>query len=116
MWTKVNGVLEEEYAFFLNDDQSFAPKKTVSVDIHRNPASWWDEDCQEVLKDREAAFLMILMELDDIEKLSDHIVYNRIDADAQRTLKTKKKAKFRKFAQSLNMKADLSMCGIRPKL
>ena len=72
-------------------------KKKVSDQKYRNPVSWWDEECQAIKQKRKAAFL----NWDKTKEFSDLIEYKRISALAKKFFKTKKKASYITYAETL---------------
>lgn len=97
----------QKYDFFINTIiQAVArhtPKKRkFNKKNHRNPAAWWDLNCDSIKRLRQAAF----KKWEVTNDINDYIEYKRNRAIARKTFKTKKKEWFHKFAGSLDVKTN----------
>lgn len=63
-----------------------------------NPKSWWDCECDEVIKERKTK----LAQFKQTKELQDFINYKKARAYARKTINAKKKEDFIKFIQSIN--------------
>lgn len=79
------------------------PKKSsVDPKSYKNPAGWWDNECDSVKKSRNEAFKAWAKS----KLLVDFIEYKRLKAIALRTFKIKKKNYFVKFSEKINLHTD----------
>ena len=77
-------------------------KKNVSPNMHRNPVSWWDEECNDLKEKRKRA----LSKWKDSLDLQDLIDYKRMIALCRNTFKMKRKEKFKDFTNTVNFSTD----------
>lgn len=70
----------------------------MKKEIHRNPVSWWDPECDKAKRLRKASFKKYQF----TDKLKDHIDYKKHIAVAKKTFNEKKKKYYRKFASQIN--------------
>lgn len=120
----MNDHLEKEYAHFLTleYDQLSASKKydkfteivtnaiithtpikkNVNNKIHRNPVSWWDEECDKVKRLRKCTFLKWM----HTKNLNDYIDYKKHCAIANKTFKVKRRNNYKLFAQNIDIRKN----------
>ena len=67
--------------------KSTPTKKSVNRHVHINPVPWWDSDCERIKRQRKAAFKKWRFSND----LPDYITYKKLNAEAIKTFKLKKK-------------------------
>lgn len=70
----------------------------------RNPVPWWDEECNRVKRLRKAAY----KKWNFSKTQGNRIDYNRYNCLAVKTYRNKKKAYFKKFAETLDFNSNLS--------
>ncbi|XP_076235116.1 uncharacterized protein LOC143179689 [Calliopsis andreniformis] len=99
-----------KYEFFIScvtkAVQSASPSNrgTTRLATRRNPAPWWDSDCEKAKRLCRAS----LKKWEHSDELGDLINYKKHVALARKTFKNKKKACFRKFAKSINIHTNPS--------
>lgn len=96
-----------KYEYFINQVTEaitgYTPKKKiVNLKFHRNPVHWWDEECSEVKKQRNAAFKV----WEKTKNLEDLIEYKRLLALSKKTFKKKKRESYIKFTTTINLLTD----------
>lgn len=123
-WEQVTKKLEKDYDKFLNYEydalspldkydffiktikdaivQHTPKKRIVNPKNHRNPAAWWDPDCDRIKRLRQAAY----KKMEFTNDIRDKIEYKRIRAVAKKTFKYKKKEWYYNFTESLNIKSN----------
>ncbi|XP_058796083.1 uncharacterized protein LOC131666967 [Phymastichus coffea] len=133
-WAKVTSYLDNNYVHFLSYDfvnaepnykystftdvvanaiKTNTPvKRVVNNKVHRNPVSWWDYDCDKVIRLRRAAFKKWRFSKNQL----DFFEYKKASALARKTFKTKKRANFRNFAESLNFSVNQTYVWNKSKL
>lgn len=124
-WEKFNRDLDSKYVDFLGRDFSEASacdkyiffftllsnvlksctpvKKFVCNSRHRNPAPWWDSDCEKAKRLKKAAFKKSKF----TKKPADFIDYKRLSASARRLFRCKKRKNFRDFASRINFSSSV---------
>lgn len=133
-WTEVHDTLEKAYTGFLSFDYeilspqqkykfftdlvtnavlSATPKKrTVPLNKHRNPAEWWDMDCDRAKRLRQAAF----KKWEYTKTEEDRLEYKKLRAEARKIFRRKKRECFRKFAETINLRHDYQYAWNKAKL
>ena len=124
-WSKFNEYLEGQYDSFLSSEydelspkqkykkfidllaesvKSSTPKKKTTINKKniKNPAAWWDEDCNRVKRIRKASY----KKWEISNELKDLIAFKKNCAIAKKTFKTKKKEYFKKFAENLSFRTN----------
>ena len=97
----------EKYEFIVNViktaiTSNTPTKKTIPPNKYRNPVSWWDMECNEVKKLRNAA----LMKWKESLNLEDFLAYKEAAKLASKTFKKKKIEDFKKFASSIDFNVN----------
>lgn len=125
-WNWVNESLESKYFSFMDLEYEMLPpvekynyfmevitravsdatpeRKVVSAATHRNPVSWWDEECYRAKRLRQAAF----KKWEYSRKEEDRVLYNRMRSEARRLFRRKKRECYKKFASTVDFRQDTS--------
>lgn len=72
----------------------------MNANVHRNPVSWWDNDCHDIKTTRNAAF----KKWEQTKCPEDLTEYKRLCVKAKKIFQTKKLESFKKFVESINVR------------
>lgn len=78
--------------------------RKVNDFVHRNPVEWWDNECEKFKRLRRAAFKKWRYSSEP----SDGIAYKRSCAIFKRATKKKKRVKYVKFAETIDLRKNSS--------
>lgn len=124
-WTSFNMELDKYYVKFLNENYDVlpacekydqflkiisdsiiasTPKKQKHLRKIRNPAPWWNAECDKIKRLRSAAY----KKWNFSNNLEDLIAYKKMVALAIKTFNKEKKEHFKNFAESINFHYNMS--------
>ena len=102
---KSNDMEYDEFATNLQEIANLTiPEKNKNIKINKPSCPWWDEDCNNQIKERKRA----LRYFKNNQTLENYLIAKNKIASAKRFLKQKKKTKFRAYCGTLNRNTNIS--------
>ena len=98
--------VQNKYDFLVDCITRTADKlllKTTNQYKHKNPIPWWNEDCNQAIKERNKSYNRLRKTLDN----QDLIEYKKKKAMAQKTIRNAKRKYWEKHCSSLNRTSNL---------